>query len=319
MSSNRKLLQKADIALDDLTSNGGLLNPEQAGTFLRKLIVQPTIMNSVRVVGMGSPTRKINKIGFASRIMRRAAASGSALASNKRAKATTEQVALTAEELMATVYLPYDVLEDNIERAGAANNENSNSGPGGLRQTLIELIAERAATDLEEMALKSYVGHSDDDLAVQDGFLKIAEDDGNIVDNENNLISKTLFKEGKKAMPKAYLRNVNRMKHYVSVDQETEYRDTLADRATALGDRMVEGTTKCYAYGGEVIPIPQMPDDQGLYTDPLNLIFGVYRDISMEYDKDIEARIYKIVLTCRVAFQVEESEAIVLYDNVGLD
>jgi hypothetical protein len=317
MSSNKKLLQKADIALADLSSNGGLLNPEQANTFLRKLIIQPTIMNSVRVVGMGAPTRKINKIGFGSRILR-AATSGQALASDKRAKPTTEQVELTAKEVMATVYLPYDVLEDNIERAGAANNENSNAGPGGLRQTIIELIAERAATDLEEFGLLSDLTSGDADLALQDGYLKVAEDNSNVVDHGNAAISKTLFKEGKKAMPKQYLRNQNRMKHFISVDQETEYRDTLADRATALGDQMVTGTTKAYAYGGMIEPIPQMPDSKGLYCDPLNLIFGLYRDVSMEYDKDIEARIYKIVLTARIAFQIEEREALSFYKNVAL-
>lgn len=315
--SNKKLLQKADIALSDLTSDGGLLNPEQANTFLRKMIVQPTLMNSVRVVGMGAPTRKINKIGFGSRILR-AATAGQALAANKRAKPTTEQVELTAKEVMATVYLPYDVLEDNIERANAANNESSNTGPGGLRQTIIELIAERAATDIEEMGLLSDTASGDADLALQDGYLKVAEDNSNVVDHAGASISKALFKAGKKSMPKQYLRNVNRMRHYISVDQETEYRDTLADRATALGDKMVEGTTQAYAYGGAVTPIPQMPDSKGLYCDPLNLIFGIYRDISMEYDKDIEARVYKIVLTARIAFQIEEREALSVYTNVGI-
>lgn len=316
MASNKSLLKKADIALADLTNDGGLLNPEQAGTFVRKMIIQPTIMNSVRVVGMGAPTRKINKIGFGSRILHAAPASGTAMASGKRAKPRTEQVKLTAHELMATVYLPYDVVEDNIERAQAANNESANSGPAAFRQTIIELIAGRAATDMEELGLLSDDDSDDEDLALQDGFLKISNDQSNVVDMEEAAISKALFKRGKKAMPKQYLRNTNRMKHFISTDQETEYRDTLADRATALGDKMVEGKTTAYAFGGEVSPVPQMPDEKGLYTDPLNLIFGVYRDISMEYDKDIEARVYKIVLTARVAFQIEEAEAISYYKNI---
>jgi hypothetical protein len=314
---NKTLLQKADLALSDLAGDGGLLNPEQASSFIRKLIVQPTLMNSVRVVGMGAPTRKINKVGFGSRILH-AATSGVAQSSGNRSKPTTEQVTLTAHEVQATVYLPYDVIEDNIERAQAANNEGSNSGPGGFRQTIIELIAERAATDLEESGLLSDTLSGDADLALQDGYLKIASTLGNGVDHASATIDKTLFKAGKKAMPKEYLRNSRRMKHYVSVDQETEYRDTLADRATALGDKMVEGSTTAMAYGAEIVPIPLMPDAQGLYTDPLNLIFGVYRDISMEYDKDIEARIYKIVLTARIAYQIEESDALVHYSNVAL-
>ena len=39
----------------------------------------------------------------------------------------------------------------------------------------------------------------------------------------------------------------------------------------------------------------------------------------MEFDKDITARVYIIVLTARVAFQIEETEAIVAYENVSSD
>jgi hypothetical protein len=38
MSENNTLLQKADLALSDLSSNGGLLSPEQGDTFVRRLI-----------------------------------------------------------------------------------------------------------------------------------------------------------------------------------------------------------------------------------------------------------------------------------------
>ena len=68
--------------------------------------------------------------------------------------------------------------EFNIERAAAANNEASNTGPGGLRQTIIDLIAERAALDMEELALLGDTGYTsgnaDDQayLSQLDGWLK---------------------------------------------------------------------------------------------------------------------------------------------------
>jgi hypothetical protein len=37
----------------------------------------------------------------------------------------------------------------------------------------------------------------------------------------------------------------------------------------------------------------------------------------MEFDKDISARVYIIVLTARIAFQIEETEAIVEYENIA--
>ena len=57
-------------------------------------------------------------------------------------------------------------MEDNIERAMTADNALPNTGPGGLRQTIIDLIAERAALDMEELGLlanPSYTNGGDAD------------------------------------------------------------------------------------------------------------------------------------------------------------
>jgi len=323
MTTNSSLLRKADLAIADLQSNGGELSPEQGAAFIRKLIKQPTLIRQCRVVEMMASKRKINKIGFGSRILRKAV-SATALTEQQRSKPTTEQIELSTKEQIAEVRLPYDVLEDNIERATAANNEASNTGPGGLRQTIIDLIAERAALDLEELALLAdtdYTNGADQDdedyLSQLDGWLKIGSDKGNVVDADGETISKSVFKRGLKAMPSQYQRNKAALKHFVSVNNETEYRDTLADRGTALGDQMTQGTSPTFAYGSPVEGVALMPEDKGMFTDPLNLIFGIQRQVSMEFDKDITSRVYIIVLTCRIDFQIEEPEAIVVYENIA--
>ncbi len=142
MSSNGSLLRKADLAIADLSTNGGVLNPEQGAAFIRVLIKQPTLIRVCRVVEMTAPIRKINKIGFGSRILR-AATSATALTQNGsngtaldgRAKPTTSQIQLQTKEQIAEVRIPYDVMEDNIERATTAQNELPNTGPAGLCQT----------------------------------------------------------------------------------------------------------------------------------------------------------------------------------------
>ena len=328
MSSNNSLLRKADLAIADLTSNGGELSPEQGAAFIRKLIKQPTLIRVCRVVEMLAPQRKINKIGFGQRILR-AATSGLALAAptgsglGGRAKPTTSQIQLNTKEVIAQVNIPYDVMEDNIERATTADNGLPNTGPGGLRQTIIDLIAERAALDMEELALQgdtAYVSGDADDQAYMslfDGWNKIASASGNVFDAGNASIAKSIFKQGLKTMPSQYQRNKAALNHFVSVNNETEYRDTLADRGTPLGDQMTQGTTPTYAFGSPVIPVALMPEDRGLFCDPLNLIFGIQRQVSMEFDKDITARVYLIVLTARIAFQIEESAAIVAYENIA--
>ena len=322
MSSNSSLLRKADLAIADLQTNGGELSPEQGAAFIRKLIKQPTLIRVCRVVEMVAPKRKINKIGFGSRILRKAT-SGTALTQSQRSKPTTEQIELDTKEQIAEVRIPYDVMEDNIERATVATNELPNTGPAGLRQTIIDLIAERAALDMEELALladTSYTSGDADDqayLAQLNGWIKKTSMNGNVYDAGGASISKAIFKQGLKTMPSQYQRTKAALNHFVSVNNETEYRDTLADRGTALGDQMTQGTSPTFAYGSPVTPVALMPEDKGLYTDPLNLIFGIQRQVSMEFDKDITARVYIIVLTARIDFQVEETQAIVEYQNIA--
>ena len=130
-------------------------------------------------------------------------------------------------------------------------------------------------------------------------------------------IAKEMFKDGLKAMPPQYLRNRGAMKHFVSVNQEAEFRDTMANRVGALGDASVQGFQPLMAFGVPVEAAQLMPEAKGLFTNPLNLIFGIQRQVSLEFDKDISARVYVVVLTARVCVQIEETDAVVEYQNIG--
>lgn len=313
--SNRELMKKADWAVSDLASNGGLLNPEQADTFIRKLLIQPTLLKQSRVVTMNAPQRKINKIGFASRILN-PATSATALASGSRSKPTTEQIQLNTTEVIAEVHLPYDLIEDNIEQGGIQGGVvPGDTIGGGIKDTIMSLIAERAALDLEELALKGDTTSGDPYLALKDGFLK--QISTNVVDAGNNTISKAIFKAGVKAMPPQYLRDRAVLNHFISVNNETEYRDTLASRETALGDSQFAGVAPVYALGSPVQAVGLMPGANGIFTNPQNFIFGIQRQINIEAAKDIQARVFIIVLTARIDFRIEQEDACVKYININ--
>lgn len=312
MSSNQELIKKADIALADLAT-AGRLNPEQTDRFVRDVIDQPTILSQVRTVAMNSPEMKINKIGFGSRVLR-AAVSSQALAKADRSKPDLGKVVLNTKEVIAEVRIPYDVIEDNIERGNIAVDPQASAG--GLHQTIVQLIAQRAALDLEELALLGDKANGTDSyLALQDGYLKLAT--SNIVDATGKPIDKDLIKAGVLAMPDRFLRNRATMKHFMSIDNETEFRDSFASRTTALGDSQLQGNLPLFVFGSRLEGAALMPSTQGLFTNPLNMIFGIQRDIQIEYDKDITTREFIIVLTTRVAFEIEEAEAVVKYTNIG--
>jgi hypothetical protein len=314
---NDKLIQRADLALSDLTSNGGILSPEQTETFIDLLLDQPTILKQARQVRMSTPERKINKIMFASRILRAALQTGSALDAGgndryvraaDRAKPTTSQITLTTKEVIAEVRLPYEALEDNIE--GQA-----------FESHIMRLIAERAAIDLEELALggDTSLSGSDAYLGLMDGWMKRMT--SHVVNNLAAGCNPTMFKNGLLALPQKYHRNLGLLKNFVTVANTIRYRDLVAARGTGYGDSMLTGNGPIFAQGVPVEAAPMLAGvssgTQGILTFPQNLLFGIQRDVRVETDKDIRSREYIIVLTARVAVQIEDEDASVKYTNIN--
>lgn len=324
MSSNQEIIKKADLALSDLAT-AGRLNPEQTDRFIRTLIDQPTVLTQCRTVAMNSYQMKINKLGFGTRILNAGASAqgvsttngvngtgeGQALSVSQRAKADLGQIIMNTSEVIAEIRLPYDVIEDNVE--GGNVNTPLQTGAGGIHQTIVDLIAERAALDLEELALRGDTSSSDTYLALTNGFLKLAT--ANVV-NVGGAFDKNACKAALKTMPTRYLRNRSALQHFVSVDNETEIRDQYGSRQTALGDQQVQGLLPVYVYGSKVTPAALMPGDQGLFSDPMNFVFGIQRNIQIEYNKDISARVFVIVLTARIAFAIEEVNAVTKYTGL---
>jgi hypothetical protein len=282
-------------------------------------------LRDARTVEMSAPQRNINKIQFASAIMKPGATTGGsgtpgeALAAADRSSPTTEQIQLNTSEVMAEVRIPYDVIEDNIERGNIGTHQEGGNpaAGGGFVDTILTLMSERAALDLEDMALNGDTGLASGLLSLQDGYIKLIEDGGNIADAAGATISKEIFKDGVKTLPDQYLRQRNAMRHFVSHDNETEYRDTVANRATAVGDGALQGLPEVFAFGVPVRPVSLMPASKGLFTNPLNLLWGIQRAMHLEWDKEITSRTLIIVLSARVAVQVEETEAAVAYNNIG--
>lgn len=309
------LSQKADLALADLTANGGLLNPEQNDTFIRNLIDQPTMLRAVRTVPMNTPEMKVNKIGFGSRILHPAPGGASPyaaddgtndryLAAAKRAAPGTSQVTLATKEVMAEVRIPYEVLEDNIER-------------GGMADTVLALIAERAALDLEELIIKGDTALSATDpyLALMNGVLKRVT--SNVVDAANTTISPTIFNNLKKAVPTRFRRNLGSMRFFSSMDRESDYRLVVSNRGTDLGDAILTSNAPLPVLGVPLIGAALMPNANLLLTDPQNIIFGVQRNVRIEQDRDIRSREVIIVLTARIALAIEEELAAAKVTNLG--
>jgi HK97 family phage major capsid protein len=303
MTDSRTIIEKADMAVAQMIADGGYLNPEQSDSFYRKLIDEPTLIGNVRTVQMRSPKMNIDTIGFGSRILRAAPASGTALNADQRVRPAFGQVQLETEEVIAEVHIPYDALEDSIER-------------GNLENTIMQMLTSRVSLDLEELLINGDTSSADSYLALHDGALALA---GHTVDGSAlTSIDKDAFKQALQEMPTQYLRNLAAMNFLMSWHNVIEYRDTLAGRSTGRGDDFYLNRPTVSAFGVPIVPAALMPNDEILFTYPQNLIFGIQRDIMIETDKDIRSRNLIVVLTLRIAIQAEETDSIVKVDSISV-
>ena len=309
-TDNRTILQKADLALADLTAGGGILKPAQAQKFMRLLIKDSPLMRLATVVPMQSPKQQLSKIKFGSRVLR-PGAEATALPLADRARPNLSQVELDAKLFKAEVRLSDEVLEDSIER-------------GELRQTIMEMMAEAISRDMEEVLINGDTLSADPFLAVMDGALKQAT--SNVVDAGGAAISKNLLRDILKTIPSEHLRDKKAMRFMTSVDADLDYRNTLAERATAVGDRLLEGDTPVLYSGVPLQPIPLFPENLGAGSDqtvillcnPKNIHVGIWRNIRVESARDISEGTLKIVATLRFDVKFAEEPGVAKAINVQL-
>ncbi|CAO3460814.1 Phage-like element PBSX protein xkdG [Azospirillum argentinense] len=304
------LSKKVDLALADL-ANGGKLNPDQADRFIRVMVDAPTILNSARVVTMTSSEMKVAKVGFGSRVLRAApqgdgdqdsGANGRNLPAAQRSKPDLGQVQLVSKEVIAEVPVPYEFLEDNIEREGFV-------------PTVLDRLAAAGARDLEELIVQGDTASADPYLALFDGALKQVT--GNVVDAAGAAISTGIFGKAKKAIPTRFQSDDDLMRFYAHHSVATDWRLAVAARTSALGDAAITGTGEIAALGVPLAKAAKMPTSSILLTNPKNLIVGFQRNITLEQERRPRSRQVIFVLTARVGFAIEEQLSAAKVINLG--
>lgn len=341
--TNKEIIAKVDKGLTSIADlgAGGYLNPMQSDRFIRGIIDQPTIIKSCRTVTITGEQKKIEKIGFGERIMR-PAKEHTALTAEKYGKPQYGKVELSTKEVIAETRISYDTLEANIER-------------GNLRSTIIKLLQERVALDLEELIVRGDTTSGDDYLAVLDGVLKkcnkwivdVGGEDCPSLNQWTRLI---------KSVPQKYIRQPNNWRIYTNRIVDLAWKNKIASRNTVAGDRFLLQNTNATALGFEIEPIAMMPGgiqagqyppwpvtekvphspyeleaslggssgdgtslSQALLIEPKNIVVGFTRRIQMEFDKNISARQIIIVTTMKVDVAIEEVDASAKMINMAVD
>jgi len=301
-TDNRTLIQKADFLLSELAA-GGLLEPAQADQFIRLAIKEPVMMREVQVTPMTTPSERRDKMRFASRVLKPGnEAAGLALA--QRSVPALGFVTLDTKLYRAETRMSDEVLEDQIER-------------GAFKQTVMQELSRAVARDMEQVAVNGDTASADSLLATQDGWVKLAS--ANLVDAGVAQLSKAVLRNMLQALPDEFT-DIPNLRYYTNFHAQVAYADSLADRATALGDRFL------FAVGAEdpaysrvaVRAVPEFPDNLGvgtnetvaLLTDPKNLVMGIQRNIKLETQRDAPAGVTIIVISVRFAVNIIEISAV---------
>lgn len=304
--------QRADFVLTGSLSSGGKMPDDKRRVFLELAQNATPLLAKVRREDMPSETYAIPRIIFADDILRSGPTEGTELSSLQRVAPTTSEISLTSKNYEGVVKVGRHTLMDNVE------------GPK-LFNKLVTLIAKRVGVDIEKRGLQSDTTISDPTLvangyAKQNGWLKrIAS---RTIDLANADISRASLESAISALPLRY-RETMAPAFFVEEYAGDKWRQSIGERATALGDQAVMQKKLPPIGGYDVMQVGNMPVTTGtpntasaLFADPQNLILGIYKDVEIETEEVKRENSIYIIVRLRAAFGVEQEEGCVLLENV---
>lgn len=296
-------LQKDDLQVADLISNGGYLPDEMAKTFIVDMIKEARLLPMIRVEGIKSHTKTIDRIGLDGRVLH-PGTSGQALSFADRTQPVTEAATLETKLFKGEIRLSNESLEDNIEQ-------------GQLKNTVLNMMKQSISLELDEITAKGDTASADPFLAQFNGMIKLAT--AHTVAAGTNPIQKEYLKRAVKAMPQQFNRNEAAQVFLTSSGAEIDYRDYLSNRGTALGDKLITGVDPVVYASRPIMPIPVFPETLGvgsnetvaLLLDPKLAFLGIWRQIMLEPDYDTRAGVWYVVASLRCGFQFVDSDGVV--------
>jgi hypothetical protein len=308
MTTNLEHLKKTDTFLSDL--DGGELIGEQAQIFIQEAIANSTIQQYCRTVILPDGKKTVPRMGFGQRILRRGY-EGQALTEIQRAKPSFDSMLLDTKEFVAEVRLSYDALLKNIEKMGIENSIKT-------------AMAARIGLDVDDLVMNSDTASLDPFYNAFDGMRVLA---GHSIDMGGAAYGKDIMRDMLKDLPAAFKRDKKLLAFFASQSSSENYCDELGSRATAMGDKYLEGNAPLFYQGARVLDSSVIPEDIGtvpnlrteaILCDPRNAVIGWMDSVSFETDKDISSRMWIIVATIRVAFGYEQPDGVVRATNISL-
>lgn len=257
--SNRQIV-KNTISTTGLQT-GGILNPEQAQKFIQQTFENTALGGVIRREIRKAKTGEIDKIGIASRILRKKTENTD---DGYRAGVNHDKL----EYATTAVRVPWEITEETLRE----NIEGQH-----YEKIVTDLMTTQIGIDLEDLYLNgdTAVAESDEDhdfLYVNDGWVKQLKNGSHVVDRSaksGGVLNLDVFYDTLKAIPNKY--NNGKLRWMMSPHRRQEWERYILNQAVTAGgiitDKRVENPASIPA-----IEVPRMPDDVIMLTDPKNLI-----------------------------------------------
>ena len=272
---NEEIIGKAAIQTNTMAS--GILNPEQARKFVQQTFEATNLGPLVRHEMRTSKTGEIDKIGIASRIVRKKTENTD---DGYRADVKTSKI----EYATTAVRLPWEITEETLRE----NIEGQN-----FEDIVTNLMTTQLGIDMEDLYLNGDESTSATDpdydfLKINVGWIKQLSA-GHVVDASQSpysgAMSLDLFYATLQAIPNKY--NNGKLRWLMSPKRAQEWELFLLDKVITQGGAVPDSIYTAPARI-PVVECPSMPDTRIILTDPKNLI--VVNTYGMQIRKTVEGK-----------------------------
>ena len=274
MPTNEEIIAKAAIQTSSL-SGGGLLNKEQARRFIQQTFEATNLGGLVRHEMRTAKTGEIDKIGIASRILRKKTENTD---DGYRAGVQTSHI----EYSTTAVRLPWEITEETLRE----NIEGQ-----GLEGTVTNLMTKQLGVDLEDLYLNADtdISSSDEDhdfLYINDGWIKQIKNGGHVYDASSAPgMSLDMFYKTLQTIPNKY--NNGSLRWLMSPRRAQEWELYLLNQVIGKGGAVPESIYTSPARI-KTVECPSLSDDTIILTDPKNLV--VVNTYGMQIRKTTEGK-----------------------------
>lgn len=258
MPNNNTTIRKAGT-IETSSINSGLLNPEQARQFIQQTFDATNLGGLVRHEMRTAKTGEIDKIGIASRILRKKTENTD---DGYRAGVDTSQI----EYSTTAVRLPWEITEETLRE----NIEGQN-----FEKIVTDLMTTQLGVDLEDLYLNGDEGTAEeatdyDFLKINDGWIKQISNGGHVYDASSATeMSLDLFYKALAQVPNKY--NNGKLRWLMSPRRAQEWELFLLNKVIGAGGAVPESIYTAPARI-QTVECPSLSDDKIILTDPKNLI-----------------------------------------------